>query len=279
MDGNELKYLIELLDDDNEQSVQLAMAALLKSDEDSLDHCLNSLQNSRNPRLKKRVNQLKTARNARKKRHKLGTRLKRSSLLEGCVQLHLCWFDNDQADLVYQQWNSLLSDYRISCGGIPSLQSVANFLNEKGFHAPMNDDLAADFYSIAIVMEEKYGSDLLLAIIAAELLRACGVSCTAARYADDFCVLDRAGNLLLPAYDWRYSPAAELNGQFPQIVQDPQLLRYIGAMMLTCATGSDSYRYIYTIAQTLSQFLGQSPEAGNPFLPYPYNSQKKNNNP
>ena len=144
MDGDQIQYLIELLDDDNEQSVQLAMAALLKSDDASLDSCLSKLQQSRNTRLQKRVRQLETALQARRNRKNLEKRLKRSSLLEGCVQLHLCWFDNDQAELVYKQWNDLLADYRIGCGGRPSLTSVADFMAKKEFHAPMNDDLAAD---------------------------------------------------------------------------------------------------------------------------------------
>lgn len=274
MDNNELKYLIELLDDDNEQSVQLAMAALLKSDDASLDNCISTLQKSRSARLRKRVRQLETALNARRKRRDLELHLKRSSLLEGCIQLHLCWFDNDQAELVYRQWNDLLSGYRISCGGRPSLLSVAEFMNKKEFHAPMNDDLAADFYCLGIVLEDRYGSDLLLAIITAELLRAGGISCTVARFADDFCVMDRAGNILLPAYDWRYCDHTELNDIYPDAVPDPQLLRYLGAMLLTCAVGSDSYRYIYTIGRTLSPFLGQTAESGNAFLPYPYCSEK-----
>ncbi|MBO5201566.1 MAG: hypothetical protein J6C30_02425, partial [Lentisphaeria bacterium] len=121
MAGDPIQYLMELLDDDNEQSVQLAMAALLKSDDASIDNCLNKLQQSRNTRLRKRVLQLETALNARRNRSKLEMRLKRSSLLEGSVQLHLCWFDNDQAELVYKQWNDLLADYRIRCAGRPSL--------------------------------------------------------------------------------------------------------------------------------------------------------------
>ncbi|MBR3709296.1 MAG: hypothetical protein IKM17_09830 [Lentisphaeria bacterium] len=274
MDGDQIQYLMELLDDDNEQSVQLAMAALLKSDDASLDSCLSELQQSRSARLRKRVRQLETALKARRNRSKLEMRLKRSSLLEGCVQLHLCWFDNDQAELVYKQWNDLLADYRIRCGGRPSLASAADFMAKKEFHAPMNDDLAADFYCLGIVLEDKYGSDLLLAIITAELLRAGGVSCAVARYADDFCVMDRAGNLVLPAYDWRYCGHDELNNMYPEIVADPQLLRYLGAMLLTCAVGSDSYRYVYTIGRTISTFLGQMPDCGNAFLPYPYCSLK-----
>ena len=278
MDRNELQYLIELLDDENEQSAQLAMAALLKGDDENLDRCLDSLQKIRNSRLRKRVRQLESALNARRKRRSLHTRLKRSTLLDGVIQLHLCWFDNDQADLVYRQWNDLLSDYRIRCAGHPTLQSAAEFLNSKGFHAPMNDDLAADFYCIGIVLDDKYGSDLMLAIITAELLRACGVACTVARYADDYCVMDRACNLVLPAFDWRYCEHGELNGQYPYPVQDHQLLRYTASVLLTCAVGSDSYRYIFTIGQALSQFLGQTQESGNAFLPYPYCSNNPSTN-
>lgn len=277
MEQNELHFLLELLDDDNEQSVSLAMAQLLKHDAASLDQCLCSLQESDNPRLRRRVHQLESAIRARRKRVRLESRLKRSSvpLLDGCIQLHLAWFDNDLAENVMDQWRELIAGLRKASGtAYPALRDIARFLG-RNFQVPLNDDISADFYCFGVVIDDRCGSDLLLSVTALELLRATGKDGFIVRKGDDFGVMDSDENLLTPGISWEYTPARRTffrrtDGDFRKI-SDPAVLRYIASMLFFCAVGTDSFRYIYTIGRTLTAIAGV-PE-GLSTLPSPYNPE------
>lgn len=271
---NELHFLLELLDDDNEQSVSLAMAQLLKHDATSLDQCLCSLQESDNPRLRRRVHQLESAIRARRKRVRLETRLNRApvSLLDGCIQLHLAWFDNDLAENVMDQWRGIISELRRSAGNsLPALRDIARFLAHN-FQVPLNDDVTADFYCFGVVIDDRCGSDLLLSVTALELLRASGKDGAIVRKNDDFGVMDSEGNLLTPGLAWEYTPVRRLVFRRPDStfrkIDDSAVLRYIASMLFFCAAGTDSFRYIYTIGHTLAALAG-NPD-GISALPYPY---------
>ena len=60
-DKNEMKYLVELLDDENEQSASMAMAELLTRGSTVLGPVLRDMQKSDNPRLRKRTRQIQHA--------------------------------------------------------------------------------------------------------------------------------------------------------------------------------------------------------------------------
>lgn len=276
---DQIPYLIELLDDDSEQNVCHAMAALLKSDEASLDRCLCALQESENPRLRRRVHQLESAIRARRQRTQLGTRLKRSAigLYDGVVQLHLLWFDNDLVEHVQNQWDELCHKFRSFCRQRPTLRAVADFLAKEEFHAPLNDDIAADFYCFGVVIDDHNGADVLLSVVAAELLRSAGVEASVVRSIDDFGVMDRAGNLLFPGLDFQYHAHRIFEGSPPELVvlDDIQVLRYIASILMLCAVACDSFRYVYTISNALSAFTDVHGNDGRTtILPYPYNNQK-----
>lgn len=275
MNESELKYLLELLDDENDRSAQLAMAELLKGDQSRLSQCLSSMQSSNNPRLHRRVHQLENAIRARKKRTLPEQKLKQTAdnrfpLMEAALQFHLAWFDNDQVKTVRTQWDGLLTDLKIKKGPSPTLRDVADFLKKTGFSAPLNDDLAADFYCLGMVIDEKYGSDVLLSLIAVELLRQTGRNAAIIRYADDYGVSDLNGNWVFPAYEWEFNlqkdpPSADRDFE---VVPDLNVIRFIGSMLFVCAVGSDSFRYVYTISETLSSLCGNHRITQS--LPYPY---------
>ncbi len=258
--SNDIKYLIALLDDEDERNASLAMAALLDGDKKNLDHYLRSLQECENPRLRRRVHQLETAFFTRQKRRMLGRCLKRSALplFDGCIQLHLLWFDNDLAEYVLEQWNELkqkfLTDF-YRYGG-----SVKDFLLAENFELSYNEELAAECYSIGAVLDDHFGSDVMLAVIAGELMRCAGMPCRIVRQTGGqgiFGLQLRNGEVIFFAdREMEQEPAFT-------VMTDDQVLRYVAAMLLTCAVASDNYRYVYTIGHILK---GVSPL--NP--PYPY---------
>ena len=100
-DKNDMKYLVELLDDENEQSASMAMAELLTKGSTALEPVLRDMQKSDNPRIRKRTRQLQHALMARSRRRIFMQPPERPiSLLTGLIRLHLCWFDNDKQSFV-----------------------------------------------------------------------------------------------------------------------------------------------------------------------------------
>lgn len=268
-----MKFLLELLDDDNEQSASLAMAELLKSDSASLDRCLCSLQESDDPRLRRRVHQLESALHARRKRLVRESRLRKpsdDSLKDRCVELHLSWFDNDLAENVEKQWAELSAGLKKAAGRRPALRDVAEYLSGAGFQAPLNDDINADFYCFGAVIDDHYGADVLLSVIAVQLMRESGQEAVIVRETDDFGVMDRDGNLLFPAFDWEYRAHRPFSKRAPEcsVMTDPQVVRYIAAMLFLCAVGCDSFRYVYTVGNMLASLAGVPDAPAG--LPFPY---------
>ncbi len=263
---DKIKYLIELLDDEDERNASLAMAALLNGDKQSLSQCLRSLQESENPRLRRRVHQLETAFHARQKRQKLGRKLERSglSLFDGCIQLHLLWFDNDLAECVKSQWRELVQKFQVQA---PDYYfSAKEFMLAEHFEVAYNDELVAELYSIGVAIDEHFGSDVILAVLAGELMRSIGVRSRIIRRKPRNGKDDYFG-ILLQDGSTMFFPGGELDSPEFVIMEDREVLRYIAAMLLLCATATDSYRYVYTISHAL---LADDRN----ILPYPYNTER-----
>ena len=74
----DIRYLLDLMDDENEQTASLAMAELLRSDRSELlNRHLCELQESARPGLRRRVHQLQSAIGARTRRSFLAESLRR----------------------------------------------------------------------------------------------------------------------------------------------------------------------------------------------------------
>ena len=109
---HDYKHLLSLLDDENEQSASLAMAELLARDQKTLEPVLRKLQESSDPRLRRRIHQLQSTITLRRRRKSLTRNLSERSidLLEGLIQIHLLWYDNDAYDTVKKQWETLVEE-------------------------------------------------------------------------------------------------------------------------------------------------------------------------
>ena len=158
-DKNDMKYLVELLDDENEQSASMAMAELLTKGSTALEPVLRDMQKSDNPRIRKRTRQLQHALMARSRRRIFMQPPERPiSLLTGLIRLHLCWFDNDKQSFVEKQWRELEAEYRKAHPA--DLFGMAEFMRKTFPDRPENRDFHPDAFCIGAVLEDKIGSDL-----------------------------------------------------------------------------------------------------------------------
>jgi len=264
----EFKHLLRLLDDDSEQSASMAMASLLEKDRgDQLEGVLRRLQETDDSRLRKRVHQLQSIMTLRRRRKLLALRLesKEVELLDGLIELHLLWYDNDSPEAVKKDWDALLEESR---SFRPSnLERLAYFMRKKGFSCPSKDDIEADYYCLGTILEEFVGSDFALCAIAKLLASAWDLKLRMSQLAGDFVLIDESGYALHPANDWKIAPAKR--GSFKE--WDAQAtLKLVSSMLFVCAVSTDSFRYVHTIGSCLARSCGKD---GLEFLPYPYNSE------
>ena len=265
-DKNEMKYLVELLDDENEQSASMAMAELLTKGSTALEPVLRDMQKSDNPRIRKRTRQLQHALMARSRRRIFMQPPERPiSLLTGLIRLHLCWFDNDKQSFVEKQWRELEAEYRKARPA--GLAGMADFMRKTFPDRPENRDFHPDSFCIGAVLEDKIGSDLIFACIAAILSSSTQNRFSVVRVGVDTAVADKSGCLVFPVDNWQlYGGVAE--GEEPPVLWDTQtILRYISSVLFISAVASDGFRYLYTIGAPLAAAIGEKDLS---FLPYPY---------
>ena len=265
-DKNDMKYLVELLDDENEQSASMAMAELLTKGSTALEPVLRDMQKSDNPRLRKRTRQLQHALMARSRRRIFMQPPERPiSLLTGLIRLHLCWFDNDKQSFVEKQWRDLEAEYRKAHPA--DLFGMAEFMRKTFPDRPENRDFHPDSFCIGAVLEDKIGSDLIFACIAAILSSSTQNRFSVVRVGIDTAVADSGGRLIFPVDNWQlYGGVAE--GEEPPVVWDTQtILRYVSSVLFVSAVASDGFRYLYTLGAPLAAAIGEKDLS---FLPYPY---------
>ena len=272
-DKNDMKYLVELLDDENEQSASMAMAELLTKGSTALEPVLRDMQKSDNPRLRKRTRQLQHALMARSRRRIFMQPPERPiSLLTGLIRLHLCWFDNDRQSFVEKQWRELEAEFRKAH---PSgLAGMADFMRKMFPDRPENRDFHPDSFCIGAVLEDKIGSDMIFACIAAILSASTQERFSVVRVGVDTAIADKSGCLVFPIDNWQiYGGVAE--GEEPPVVWDTQtILRYVSSVLFVSAVASDGFRYLYTLGAPLAAAIGEKDLS---FLPYPYGSGSAQN--
>ncbi len=274
-DKNDMKYLVELLDDENEQSASMAMAELLTKGSTALEPVLRDMQKSDNPRIRKRTRQLQHALMARSRRRIFMQPPERPiSLLTGLIRLHLCWFDNDKQSFVEKQWRELEAEYRKAHPA--DLFGMAEFMRKTFPDRPENRDFHPDSFCIGAVLEDKIGSDLIFACIAAILSSSTQNRFSVVRVGIDTAVADSDGRLIFPVDNWQlYGGVAE--GEEPPVVWDTQtILRYVSSVLFVSAVASDGFRYLYTIGAPLAAAIGEKDLS---FLPYPYGNGSVEDDP
>ena len=163
----EIGYLLSLLDDEDESIAVDAMAELLQR-EDELGDALAELQESPNPLFRRRGHQLQAAITLRRRRREFIRKLRapRVNLIDGLIDVHLQWYDNDSRPELESLWN----DFRLDAARCPlhTLEELAYFMRKSGFAAQPETTLRPENYCLGPILENHTGSAALLAAIAAE---------------------------------------------------------------------------------------------------------------
>lgn len=272
-----LRSLLTLLDDPDEGIAVSVMGELLKYDSELLP-LLGEFQESENKLQRKRIQQLETIINLRERRKSFLDKLQAEPLniFECLIELHLIYFDRDTPEILWDMLRTFMSVAENN--EIKNLTELGAFMARNGFALPPAEEiLDPENFCIGPVLEDRLGSDIMLCTLALLAGIDAGLSLGLVRVAGRFAVIDVSGGMISPANDWLPDKASKLErGDF---WNDPKtVIRYASLMLFLHAVCSDNFRYVHTIAHTLT---GSGDEKLLDFLPYPYNgkdlSEEKNN--
>ncbi|MBU8901425.1 MAG: hypothetical protein KOO69_01660 [Victivallales bacterium] len=266
---NKLNSLISLLDDDNIEIVQEAMAELLKH-EAEINEYLAEHQESEKPELRKRIHQLQAIMIMRQRRENFAKLLKSKdlSLLNGLVAVHLQWYDNDSERFLDELWGRF---FKTSKRFAPkNISEIAYFMRKCGFQTSPTDSLQADSFCIGPVLDDLVGADFMLCALAAQLAEEWGFELEIVRVMNDFLLIDKQGQVLSPANSWQL--LSDIDSQKYEAWSKKQIVELASTMLFTFAVSSNSFRYIHTIGHSLAKVSG---EEKLDFLPYPYGAKKE----
>ena len=264
----ELLRIFSLLDDPDEEVSLNAIAELLDR-EDELGDLPARFQESRDPLLRKRIHQLQAALVLRRRRKYFLSRLydRRLDFLDLLIDVHLQWFDNDSRPEIEAQVAVFYT--RSLKAPFSTLEDLASFMRKSGITAERDSTLRPEAYCIGSVLYDGSGAESLLAALACHI--AGNQTCfTVVRTADHFAVCDAQQRFLIPGENWRICPA----GSFQVLKEWSQrdILLFAMSALFCSAVNSDSFRYVLTLAQSLT---GDSSDAILDFFPYPYHPDRE----
>ena len=259
---DEIASLVSLLDDEDEAVAVDAMAELLRR-EDELGDILAEAQESGNPLMRRRVHQLEAAITLRRRRREFRRKLQQPhvDLIDGLIDVHLQWYDNDSRPELVRLWADFLRESR----RFPkrTFEHIAYFLRKSGFTATEETTMRPEYYCLGPVLENRIGAGSVLAAVAAAIADP-ELAPRMIRVMGEFALFD-GERLLIPAHDWRIAPAPDVTNC--EFWDKRQLLKYASMTLFSAAVNSDSFRYVLTIAQALN---GEEEEHALDGFPYPY---------
>jgi len=265
MAKNNLQTLLRLLDEPNQQAASLIMAELLEHEEE-VEEYLSELQESQDTLIRRRVHQLQSIMHLRQRRREFARRLQDKSIgmLEGLIEVHLQWYDNDSPEMLYRQWGKLIDSTEKNTAG--NIENIAYFMRKTGFNVPPPNDLQADYYCLGVILDDFVGSDALLCAIAQQVAKQWGLELEIIQLIENFALIDAEKHVLTPRDGWRVH--APLKKAHYNVWDSTKMLKYAMSMLFLCAVSTDSFRYVNTIGSCLSSVCG---EDNLSLLPFPYN--------
>ncbi len=260
---SEIISLARLLDDEDEAVAVTAIAELINR-EDELGDLPAVLQDFSSPLLRRRVHQLQAALAMRRRRREFAKKLARGHVdfIDGLIDVHLQWFDNDSRPALERS----VEEFRSAARRRPAatLDDLAAIMRRMRFAVEAETTLRPENYCIGVVIADRVGAGSLLAGVTRYLADE-PAEYRVVRVNGDFALFDGGGKLLTCAHDWRITEAPPVGEM--EFFEDRALLRLASATLFSCAVNSDSFRYVLTIAQALTGARDDSPLD---YLPYPF---------
>lgn len=263
----DIRSLLSLLDDEDEQVALDAMAELLYRGDEVLPF-LAELQETGDVLLRRRIHQVESALTMRRRRREFSRLLAVPHPDVGriLVELHLQWFDNDSLPEMESRLTTFVNECRAL--HMRTLYEVSTLFRRFGIVAERETTLRPENYCIGVMLADRVGSTalwtLLAKILLPERLLPANLPVTIVRHVEEFALYD-GEQLLLPERDWRIV-RAPARGELEEW-DERKVLKFASVMLFSSAVASDSFRYVLTIGQALS---GLPDDEVLDYMPYPY---------
>ena len=229
-----------------------------------LAELLAELQEGDNPLARRRAHQLQAAITLRRRRRAFAAKLEaqKVDLIDGLIDVHLQWFDNDSRPGLVQLW----TDFKLEAQRFPqkTLENLSYFMRKSGFSAVQESTMHPEYYCLGPVLENGIGAGSILAGLLLEIADP-AFKLQLVRVMGEFAVYDGNGRLLLPGRNFQVCAAPGI--EHCDFWDRRMLLRFASTTLFSAAVNSDSFRYILTIAQALS---GTEGDESLDYMPYPY---------
>ena len=258
----DIRTLLSLLDDEDEQIALDAMAELLYRGEEVFPY-LAELQEAPDPLLRRRVHQLESALTMRRRRSEFSRLLAMPHPNVGriLVELHLQWFDNDPLPEMQTRLATFVVEGRNEHP--QTLAELSAYFRKCGIVAERETTLRPENYCVGVMLADRIGSAAVWTLLAKMLLPE-NAPVRVVRHVEEFSLYD-GERLLLPERDWRVV-RAPARGELEEW-DDRKVLKFAATMLFSAAVNSDSFRYVLTIGQALS---GLPDDEVLDYMPYPY---------
>ncbi len=263
---NTIKYLINLLDDEDDSVAFYAMAQLLGYEKE-IRKTLATLQESESPLMRRRTHQLQNAITLRQRRREFiqKIRAREVDVIDALIDLHLLWYDSDSSSELNEKFQQFWEDATCSTRS-PSLDEIQCVMSLSEIAPAYETTTHPEFYCIGSVLSNRIGAPSILVAIAYALTEAdSGIQI--ARFQGKFALIDKNRRLLFPGRDW-YFYKRYRHKDF-EIWTPRKMIYYIAQNLFTGAVNTDSFRYVLTIAEAIT---GSPTDDYLQHFPYPYNS-------
>ncbi len=257
----EIKYIAKLLNDSDDRNAFSVMRHLLSRNDAELIQLIDALTVEKSPLLSRRVGILRDAISCRDNRRNFYRIINSEDpdIFAGLTALHLLWFDQDSDTGELQNLLDKLLE-KAAVREINTLQDLEFFMRSEQFMPHGESTVFPENYCLGFLLDERYSASSMLMMIGVNLNRRAGFKVV--RFQNEFAIIDDCGNMLKGNNSWLLVKAPQ---EKLEVWDNRMLLRYIAAMLLSCAVNSDSYRYVMTIAMAL-----KGDESENLFNGFPY---------
>ncbi len=253
--------LLTLLQDDNQAVASLAMEQLLKMGP-AAEETIAEYQEDQDPRLRHRMHQLSGIL-ARRREHRdfiESVTQEKMSLWEGVKRINSLY--NHRCDR--QEIDRGVAELAAELAGQPvTTPAVAAFMREQNFTVPEEDTLDVDLYLVDAVLDNRYGSAVVLAALTQQLAGMSGWDFTPVLQSGRFCLIDRNNMILDIAGGWQISPLEEVDKIHPCARKDVWLAILCQLFLVALVEGN--LRDLYHFGTLLAGMNGT--DIG--ILPYP----------
>jgi hypothetical protein len=265
MSNKKLQSLIALLRDEDKNISSVAMSKILeyKNDSKEMNIIMAELQESPEPTIRRKIHQIQAIQRVRRRRGNLSKKFveRTSNLLQGLSDLNIIWYDEYTNPNISKLWNKLIFDAIKHAPRTPS--RVADYLKTQNFTTSSSSVRDSDSYCILAVLEDRIGTDVILAAVALELARVFGMFGSIV-YSENygFGVIysnhqsnsrkkeQYFGEILFPSANWKlFKPEDVLPFK---VWSNSKVLKYITSMLLVSAIASDEPRYIQILGTCLT---------------------------